>query len=434
MKNKKKIGIAALVATLSAAFICSSLTPTFAAAADTNTNSTVSIPSALNNGKEIAAVVTNKNGTNEYGIELENGKVMILYTDNTYDIVKIIECKKYNWGENLYTHSYSWYVVENIEGVHEGWFEPRTSMEISFEIPDEDEDDRYIPPYVDWNDGGYIGKDSVSRLDVMERIYEIYIDGKLVCKTNDPEVVKSYGFVGKRNEAGHYVDWVYQENTEDILVEYNEKQDKPLQELFDYFMKPNPPVYIKKGKQDICIMARTGKYQEYWQFINGVIIESGELPEETEKPVEPTEPEETEKPVEPTEPEETEKPVEPTEPEETEKPVEPTEPEETEKPVEPTEPEETEKPVEPTEPSEPPIITITTKEHDNNAKETVMLVFRLPNNSKDDTEITTPTVDIAALEAEVIEAERIAEEARTEADRLTTIANEKRAALEAARQ
>ena len=152
MKNKKKIGIAALVATLSAAFICSSLTPTFAAAADTNTNSTVSIPSALNNGKEIAAVVTNKNGTNEYGIELENGKVMILYTDNTYDIVKIIECKKYNWGENLYTHSYSWYVVENIEGVHEGWFEPRTSMEISFEIPDEDEDDRYIPPYVDWND------------------------------------------------------------------------------------------------------------------------------------------------------------------------------------------------------------------------------------------------------------------------------------------
>ena len=98
-------------------------------------------------------------------------------------------------------------------------------------------------------------------------------------------------------------------------------------------------------------------------------------------------------------------------------------------PEKPTEPEETEKPVEPTEP-----IIITTKEHDNNAKETVMLVFRLPDNSKDDTEITTPTVDIAALEAEVIEAERIAEEARTEADRLTTIANEKRAALEAARQ
>lgn len=98
-------------------------------------------------------------------------------------------------------------------------------------------------------------------------------------------------------------------------------------------------------------------------------------------------------------------------------------------PEKPTEPEETEKPVEPTEP-----IIITTKEHDNNAKETVMLVFRLPDNSKDDTEITTPTVDIVALKAEVIEAERIAEEARAEADRLTVIANEKRAALEAARQ
>ncbi len=63
-----------------------------------------------------------------------------------------------------------------------------------------------------------------------------------------------------------------------------------------------------------------------------------------------------------------------------------------------------------------------------------MLVFRLPNNFEDDTEITTPTVDIKKLESEVIEAERIASEARAEADRLTAIANEKRAALEAARQ
>ncbi len=43
MKNKKKIGIAALVATLSVAFICSSLTPTFAAANTDDNN--VSIPS-----------------------------------------------------------------------------------------------------------------------------------------------------------------------------------------------------------------------------------------------------------------------------------------------------------------------------------------------------------------------------------------------------
>lgn len=64
----------------------------------------------------------------------------------------------------------------------------------------------------------------------------------------------------------------------------------------------------------------------------------------------------------------------------------------------------------------------------------ILFVFRLPNNFEDDTEITTPTVDIKKLESEVIEAERIASEARAEADRLTAIANEKRAALEAARQ
>lgn len=98
-------------------------------------------------------------------------------------------------------------------------------------------------------------------------------------------------------------------------------------------------------------------------------------------------------------------------------------------PEKPTEPEIPETPVEP----ETPTIIIT-KEHDNNAKEGIVLSFRLPSDFEDDTEITTPTVDIKKLEAEVIEAEKLASEARTEADRLTTIANEKRAALEAARQ
>ncbi len=59
-------------------------------------------------------------------------------------------------------------------------------------------------------------------------------------------------------------------------------------------------------------------------------------------------------------------------------------------------------------------------------------------NSKEDIEIEIPlndnTEQIAILETEVIEAERIASEARAEADRLTAIATEKRAALEALRQ
>ncbi len=308
----------------------------------------------------------------------------------------------YNYYNEDYNNAGTLYVINNIDSIHAGWFEPQQEVEICWDFDFHDTE-------VMWDDLGYVSED---KLQVFERTYDIYIDGELVCQTNDPQVVKSYGFIGKLNTVGHYVGWVYQkgadENTDDILVEYDAKQDKPRQVLYKSDTmnndKPNGSVFVKKGKYDVCIVAKGyGKHTAY--FINGVIIESGELPEETETPVEPTEPEETEKPVEPTEPEETEKPVEPTEPEETEKPVEPTEP-----------------------------IIITTKEHDNNAKETVMLVFRLPDNSKDDTEITTPTVDIVALEAEVIEAERIAEEARAEADRLTVIANEKRAALEAARQ
>ncbi len=406
MKNKKKIGIAALVATLSVAFICSSLTPTFAAANTDDNN--VSIPSTLENGKEITAILTKDEVMDKYEIEIDDENIMILYTDNTYDIVKNVETMYYNYYNEDYNNAGTLYVINNIDSIHAGWFEPQQEVEICWDFDFHDTE-------VMWDDLGYVSED---KLQVFERTYDIYIDGELVCQTNDPQVVKSYGFIGKLNTVGHYVGWVYQEgadeNTDDILVEYDAKQDKPRQVLYKSDTmnndKPNGSVFVKKGKYDVCIVAKGyGKHKAY--FINGVIIESGELPEETETPVEPTEPEETEKPVEPTEPEETEKPVEPTEPEETEKPVEPTEP------------------------SEPPIITITTKEHDNNAKETVMLVFRLPdNNSKDDTEITTPTVDIAALEAEVIEAERIAKEARTEADRLTTIANEKRAALEAARQ
>ena len=406
MKNKKKIGIAALVATLSVAFICSSLTPTFAAANTDDNN--VSIPSTLENGKEITAILTKDEVMDKYEIEIDDENIMILYTDNTYDIVKNVETMYYNYYNEDYNNAGTLYVISNIDSIHAGWFEPQQEVEICWDFDFHDTE-------VMWDDLGYVSED---KLQVFERTYDIYIDGELVCQTNDPQVVKSYGFIGKLNTVGHYVGWVYQEgadeNTDDILVEYDAKQDKPRQVLYKSDTmnndKPNGSVFVKKGKYDVCIVAKGyGKHKAY--FINGVIIESGELPEETETPVEPTEPEETEKPVEPTEPEETEKPVEPTEPEETEKPVEPTEP------------------------SEPPIITITTKEHDNNAKETVMLVFRLPdNNSKDDTEITTPTVDIAALEAEVIEAERIAKEARTEADRLTTIANEKRAALEAARQ
>ena len=61
-----------------------------------------------------------------------------------------------------------------------------------------------------------------------------------------------------------------------------------------------------------------------------------------------------------------------------------------------------------------------------NSKEEIELEIELPENDN--------TEKIAALEAEVIEAERIASEARAEADRLENIAVEKRAALEAARQ
>jgi hypothetical protein len=400
MKNKKKIGIAALVATLSAAFICSSLTPTFAAANTDNNN--VSIPNTLENGKEITTVLTKDEVMDKYEIEIDDENIMILYTDNTYDIVKNVETMYYNYYNEDYNNAGTLYVINNIDSIHAGWFEPQQEVEICWDFDFHDTE-------VMWDDLGYVSED---KLQVFERTYDIYIDGELVCQTNDPQVVKSYGFIGKLNTVGHYVGWVYQEgadeNTDDILVEYDAKQDKPRQVLYKSDTmnndKPNGSVFVKKGKYDVCIVAKGyGKHKAY--FINGVIIESGELPEETETPVEPTEPEETEKPVEPTEPEETEKPVEPTEPEETEKPVEPTEP-----------------------------IIITTKEHDNNAKEAVMLVFRLPNNFEDDTEITTPTVDIKKLESEVIEAERIASEARAEADRLTAIANEKRAALEAARQ
>ena len=400
MKNKKKIGIAALVATLSAAFICSSLTPTFAAANTDNNN--VSIPNTLENGKEITTVLTKDEVMDKYEIEIDDENIMILYTDNTYDIVKNVETMYYNYYNEDYNNAGTLSVINNIDSIHAGWFEPQQEVEICWDFDFHDTE-------VMWDDLGYVSED---KLQVFERTYDIYIDGELVCQTNDPQVVKSYGFIGKLNTVGHYVGWVYQEgadeNTDDILVEYDAKQDKPRQVLYKSDTmnndKPNGSVFVKKGKYDVCIVAKGyGKHKAY--FINGVIIESGELPEETETPVEPTEPEETEKPVEPTEPEETEKPVEPTEPEETEKPVEPTEP-----------------------------IIITTKEHDNNAKEAVMLVFRLPNNFEDDTEITTPTVDIKKLESEVIEAERIASEARAEADRLTAIANEKRAALEAARQ
>ena len=384
MKNKKKIGIAALVATLSAAFICSSLTPTFAAANTDNNN--VSIPNTLENGKEITTVLTKDEVMDKYEIEIDDENIMILYTDNTYDIVKNVETMYYNYYNEDYNNAGTLYVINNIDSIHAGWFEPQQEVEICWDFDFHDTE-------VMWDDLGYVSED---KLQVFERTYDIYIDGELVCQTNDPQVVKSYGFIGKLNTVGHYVGWVYQEgadeNTDDILVEYDAKQDKPRQVLYKSDTmnndKPNGSVFVKKGKYDVCIVAKGyGKHTAY--FINGVIIESGELPD----PEEPTEPEETEKPVVPTEPEIPETPVEP----------------------------------------ETPTIIIT-KEHDNNAKEGIVLSFRLPSNFEDDTEITTPTVDIKKLEAEVIEAEKLASEARTEADRLTTIANEKRAALEAARQ
>lgn len=427
---KKKIGIAALVATLSAAFICSSLTPAFAAA-DTNTNSTVSIPHTLDNGKEIAVIFTKDEARDKYEIEIDDGNLMILYTDNTYDIVKVAESKMYNYNSKIYKAISVKEVLDNIDSVHVGWFEPQQTQYIEIEYPW----DISPLPHVNWDDLNPIGKDSLNRnIEVSERIYEIFIDSKSVCKTDDPEVVKSYGFIGKKNDYGHYVGWVYQENanenTDDILVEYNEKQDKPREVPFKIVTgndstKPQGSTFIKKGEKDICITAK-GYAHNKANFINGVIIESGELPD----PEEPTEPEEPVTPVEPVDP------VEPTEPDKPVEPTDPTEPEEPVTPVEPTDPEEPVTPVEPEEPKEPSIVTITAKEHDENAKETVMLVFRLPlkDDSKDDTEITTPTVDIATLEAEVIEAERIASEARAEADRLESIAAEKRAALEAARQ
>lgn len=119
---------------------------------------------------------------------------------------------------------------------------------------------------------------------------------------------------------------------------------------------------------------------------------------------------------------------------------------------------ENQKPVEPEKPTD------TTKEPNNNSKEEIewdVDDLYCPNcgefsmgyhecknnyfdvesgdpNSKEDIEIEIPlndnTEQIAILETEVIEAERIASEARAEADRLTAIATEKRAALEALRQ
>ena len=87
------------------------------------------------------------------------------------------------------------------------------------------------------------------------------------------------------------------------------------------------------------------------------------------------------------------------------------------------------------------------KEHKAHAKEEIEIEIPLPDETKTpnpsakeeiEIEIEIPTNDnaeqIAILEAEVIEAERIASEARAEADRLTTIAVEKRAELEALRQ
>lgn len=88
------------------------------------------------------------------------------------------------------------------------------------------------------------------------------------------------------------------------------------------------------------------------------------------------------------------------------------------------------------------------KKHKSHAKEEIEIEIPLPDETKTpnpsakeeiEIEIEIPTNDnnaeqIAILEAEVIEAERIASEARAEADRLTTIAVEKRAELEALRQ
>ena len=407
---KKKTIYTALTAALSTVMVCGTLiTPALAAENNTivgemtNGNDistietiTTTIPSSLKNGKEIANVLTKDEALDKYKVDLEKNHVMILYTDNSYDVVKVAECMTYSLAPSVYKEQNITQIVHTIDSVHEGWYEPRQTIEISIYFPNFEGMDIY------WDDNGYIGNDTINEsFSVNERTYKIYKDGELICTTNDPEIVKGYGFIGKQNEFGHYVNWIYSEDSDVNIDEIPELNDKPQQELFNYPTKPAGSVFVKKGAYDICITSK-GYGWNGATFINGIIVESGDLnkepenpdtpenpeqpenpdtpenPEQPENPDTPENPEQPENPDTPENPEQPENPDTPENPEQPENPDTPENPEQPENPDTPENPEQPENPDTPEEPEQPkePIITITTLgSHSKSAKEEIELTI-----------------------------------------------------------
>ena len=359
---KKKIGIAAIATVLSAAMVCGTLiTPVLATNSiageiiNGNDTSTITktIPNSLKNGKEIAKVL-NYNKAKELLPDLEWGRVMILYTDNTYDIVRLGNEDNCNFSyRDNYVHSGS---DNYVTSVHKGYptYEAGGFM-IDIDMP------WFGPAYfVEIKElMNYADTDKIDGYIVREVGYKIHVEGSDEgIDTTDPEVVKSYGFVGEQDEWGNYIKWTYNGELASDVRELS--TTTPPYKHGETITTGNNNTSSAKGQGWYNVtdnrqvtLWMVENHEMVWWYEGGIIEESGTLNEE------PTEPEETEKPTEP------------------------------EAPIEPVEPD---KPVE--------TITIT-KEHNRSSKESIMLTLRLPSNF-DDTEITTPSIDIEKLEAEAL--------------------------------
>lgn len=206
---KKKTIYTALTAALSAVVVCGSLlTPVLATNTITgvmvngNDASTLktTIPSTLKNGKEIAKVLR-YNKAKELLPDLEWGRVMILYTDNTYDIVRLGN------EDNCNFTTKTAYIGTNsdnyITSVHRGYPSLEKGFDIDIDLPWFGEENFVEENLI------VTGADELDGYYIREIGYKVYVNGEGVATTTDPEVVESYGFVGEQDEWGNYIRWTY---------------------------------------------------------------------------------------------------------------------------------------------------------------------------------------------------------------------------------
>ena len=185
--------------------------------------------------------------------------------------------------------------------------------------------------FVEWDDiSSDIEYDELDDLRIYKRLYKIHLAGEeYTIKTTDPEVVKSYGFVGEQDEWGHYIKWTY--NDENASSGYDFKGDSNMSSTGS--QKPHGFAYFEKGERDVSLVT-ISQYNQYTiTYRNGVIEESGDLNEQPETPDTPEVPDVPETPDTPEVPDVPETPDTPEVPDVPETPDTPENPEQPKEPV-----------------------------------------------------------------------------------------------------